>query len=413
MGKSRQFELLCLLLEGRVWTAPALAERLEVSVRTVYRDLDALSAAGIPVYAQQGRGGGVRLLEEFLLDRTLLSPDQQEEVLSALRALGDTGLLPEAGALGRLSALFRREGTAWLEMDFAHWGEGAAETFRQLKEAILSRRVVRFTYYGSGGRRTERTVEPLRLRCKGGGWYLRAWCRERADFRLFRLNRMAELTVTEEHFLPRPGLPADIEPAANTVPQIALRLRFAPRAAYRVWDSFLPAEIQPQTDGSFLVDTAYPPGEWVTGFLLSFGDQVEVLSPEWVRRELARTGEKIMELYGQTGQRMSGSVGYTGTILQEEVPNMETMQTERRFCQSCGMPLDRPEDHGTEADGTASPDYCHYCYQGGKFPEGQTMEDIIQFNLRFNEENGHPMGTQAEAEAMMRSWFPTLKRWKH
>ena len=82
------------------------------------------------------------------------------------------------------------------------------------------------------------------------------------------------------------------------------------------------------------------------------------------------------------------------------------------FCQSCGMPLEHPEDHGTEAGGAPSPDYCHYCYQEGRFPEGQTMEDIIRFNLKFNEENGHPMGTQAEAEAMMRSWFPTLKRWR-
>lgn len=85
---------------------------------------------------------------------------------------------------------------------------------------------------------------------------------------------------------------------------------------------------------------------------------------------------------------------------------------EKIFCQSCGMPLAAPADHGTEADGSMSPDYCHYCYQAGKFPAGQTMEDIIQFNLRFNEENGHPMGSQAEAEAMMRQWFPTLKRWK-
>ncbi len=86
---------------------------------------------------------------------------------------------------------------------------------------------------------------------------------------------------------------------------------------------------------------------------------------------------------------------------------------ERKFCQSCGMPLDRPEDLGTEADGAPSGDYCRYCYRNGTFtaPEA-AMDDMIAFNLDFNEKNGHPMGTQAEAEKMMHSWFPTLKRWK-
>ncbi len=86
---------------------------------------------------------------------------------------------------------------------------------------------------------------------------------------------------------------------------------------------------------------------------------------------------------------------------------------ERKFCQCCGMPLDKPADAGTEADGTLSGDYCRYCYQNGAFttPDA-TMDDMIAINLKFNEENGYPMGTQEEAEKMMRSWFPTLKRWK-
>lgn len=86
---------------------------------------------------------------------------------------------------------------------------------------------------------------------------------------------------------------------------------------------------------------------------------------------------------------------------------------ERLFCQSCGMPLDKAGDMGTQADGTPSGEYCRYCYQAGAFtaPEA-TLEDMIAFNLKFNEENGHPMGTRAEAEQMMRSWYPTLKRWR-
>ena len=86
---------------------------------------------------------------------------------------------------------------------------------------------------------------------------------------------------------------------------------------------------------------------------------------------------------------------------------------ERNFFLFFGMPLDKPEDVGTEADGTLSGEYCRYCYQNGAFtaPDA-TMDDMIAFNLKFNEENGHPFGTQEEAEKMMRSWFPTLKRWR-
>ena len=86
---------------------------------------------------------------------------------------------------------------------------------------------------------------------------------------------------------------------------------------------------------------------------------------------------------------------------------------ERTFCQCCAMPLDRPEDRGTEAGGALSEDYCRYCYQNGAFtaPEA-TMDDIIAFNLKFNEENGHPFGPRDQAEKMMRGWFPTLKRWR-
>lgn len=86
---------------------------------------------------------------------------------------------------------------------------------------------------------------------------------------------------------------------------------------------------------------------------------------------------------------------------------------EQKFCQCCGMPLSQPQHYGTQADGSPSQDYCCYCFKGGAFtaPEA-TMEDMIAFNLKYNEENGHPLGSREEAERNMRAWFPTLKRWK-
>ena len=127
MKNSRLFEILYLLVEKRAVTAGELAGRLEVSERTIYRDIDALSAAGIPVFTQKGQGGGIRLMDQFVLDRALLSQEEQDESLFALQAILAAGGGTEADTLARLSALFRREGGDWLEIDFTDWGSGAAE----------------------------------------------------------------------------------------------------------------------------------------------------------------------------------------------------------------------------------------------------------------------------------------------
>ena len=142
MKNSRLFQILYILVEKRSATAGELARRLEVSERTIYRDIDALSAAGIPLYAQKGQGGGIRLMDQFVLDKTLLSREQQDEILFSLQAILATGGAGQRDTLTQLSALFHREGGGWLEVDFTDWGSGAVEreNFSLVKRAILERR---------------------------------------------------------------------------------------------------------------------------------------------------------------------------------------------------------------------------------------------------------------------------------
>ena len=186
MKNSRLFEILYLLVEKRAVTAGELAQRLEVSERTIYRDIEALSAAGIPVFTQQGQGGGIRLMDQFVLDKALLSQAQQDEILFALQAVLAAGSGLEKETLAQLTALFHREGGDWLEVDFTDWGSGAAEreTFTLVKRAILARRPLSFTYYSSAGEKSRRAVEPARLVFKSGCWYLSAYCRIRQDWRI-------------------------------------------------------------------------------------------------------------------------------------------------------------------------------------------------------------------------------------
>ncbi len=417
MKNSRLFEILYLLVEKRALTAGELAKRLEVSERTIYRDIDALSAAGIPVFTQKGQGGGIRLMDQFILDRTLLSQADQDEILFALQATLATGGGTEGDTLARLSALFRRKGTDWLEVDFTGWGSGAVEreNFAPVKQSILGRRLLSFTYYNSSGEKSRRTVEPAKLVFKGGCWYLSAFCQTRRDWRVFRLVRMENL-VLEEGGFPLRTPPQQLEPPLpSTYRGVDLHLRFHPSAAWRVRDYFHPSQITPETGGHLLVNCTFPENAWLLSFLLFFGSQMEVLSPSYWREILAGESKKLWAVY-ETGQTLSGLEAYPdgrgremSPAQYEEVFSME----ERKFCQCCGMPLDNPEDAGKEADGSPSGDYCHYCYRDGAFTDPEaTLDGIISINLKFNEENGFPFGPREEAEKKMRSWFPTLKRWK-
>ena len=299
MKNSRLFEILYLLVEKRAVTAGELAQRLEVSERTIYRDIDALSAAGIPVFTQQGQGGGIRLMDQFVLDKALLSQTQQDEILFALQAVLAAGGGVEDKTLAQLTALFHREGGDWLEVDFTDWGSGAAEreTFALVKRAILTRRPLSFTYYSSAGEESHRTVEPARLVFKSGCWYLSAYCQTRQDWRVFRLARMEKLALEEGNCPPRQP-PEQLEvPSSGVKPGVDLQLRFQPTAAWRVQDYFHPKQITREPDGRLLVDCNFPEDQWLMSFLFSFGSQLEVLSPGYWRDILIQEGKKFLEVY--------------------------------------------------------------------------------------------------------------------
>lgn len=285
MKSSRLFRIVHLLLRDGRCTAPALARELEVSVRTIYRDLDALCQAGVPIVTEQGQGGGVRLMEGSTLDRTALSEQEQEALLLAAHSV--QGMQGDA-LVQKLGALFQRRRADWLRVDFAHWGPGneADDRFDVIRAAVLQKQLLRFRYAAPGGM-TTRTVKPAMLHYKGSQWYLQAFCLLRGEYRTFKISRMSGLVLLEETFA-EPLSPPPLEPWETLDDWPAVSLCFQPSAAWRVYDEFYIQLITCEADGCLRVDTHLPPDEpWVYAMLTSFGTDVTVLAPASLRQALA------------------------------------------------------------------------------------------------------------------------------
>mgnify|MGYP001089044643 FL=1 len=294
MQESRLFKILYHLLDKGQATAPELAERFEVSVRTIYRDIDALSGAGIPVYTEAGRNGGIHLLNDFVLDKAVLSEAEKQEILAALQSIHITRNMDGSRTLQKLSALFQLHSENWLEVDFSRWGNPGYdnETFELLKSAVIRHRNVKLRYAGSYEEIRERTVQPYKLVYKAKAWYLQAFCTEKQDWRIFKLNRILELEALEEGFS-QLNPPGPIETFEGEYPKVTLR--FPKEMSYRVYDEFDKAQIQRQENGDLVVSANMPEDPWLIGFLLSFGTRVDILSPSHLKEAVAEQAKLIYE----------------------------------------------------------------------------------------------------------------------
>ena len=301
MQESRLFKLVYYLLDKGQATAPELAKEFEVSVRTIYRDVDALSGAGIPIYAEAGRNGGIRLMNDFVLERAVLSEEEKQEILLALQSINTAQNQSGSQTLQKLSAIFQQGSENWLEVDFSRWGqeEGDNEKFELLKSAIIHSRNVKINYANSYGGLGERIVQPYKLIYKAEAWYLSAFCTEKEEWRLFKLNRILDIGILDESFLHR-EIPKQAEVSEEKYNRITLR--FPREMAYRVYDEFDKDQIQTQVNGDLIASARMPEDGWLTGFLLSFGTQVDILSPAYLKEVVAEQAKLIYEKNKQSGK---------------------------------------------------------------------------------------------------------------
>lgn len=302
MHISRLFEMVHLLLGKKQMTAKDLASHFEVSTRTIYRDVDTLSAAGIPIYATKGNGGGIGLLDNYVLNKALLSKDERTEILASLQGIQALGGPDVNPTLKKLSSVFTASRSNWIDVDFSNWGAGneEREKFSLLKTAILETLVITFDYYGTSGEHTLRRVEPLKLFYKGHAWYIYAYCQMRGDYRFFRVTRMKSIVCLDDTFdrdMPNSIWDDTHEPQQQ---MITVVLNTDASLSHRVYDECDPSCITPLEKGRLQIKMTLPENEWLYGYILSYGSSVEVLEPAHLRTTIKERLALALKRYDST-----------------------------------------------------------------------------------------------------------------
>lgn len=293
MKESRLFRIIYHLMENGKSTAPELAEKLEVSVRTVYRDIDIISSAGVPIYVTTGRNGGIQIADSFVLDRLLLSDKEKEDIITALRSVSIVDA-HNRDTLSKLSAIFNTKSENWLEVDFSRWGNKVQDNtmFQKIKEAIISHKMLCIVYANTRGEVIERVICPLKMVYKAKSWYIKAFCMNKSDFRIFKLTRIIQARNMEKNFSPMEFPQEKKETKVNYENVI---LRFLQEMAYRIYDEFEVDEINQDDNGDFIICTPMPIDEWLIGYLLSFGSKVCIIEPKYLKKIVYNEAKKICE----------------------------------------------------------------------------------------------------------------------
>ena len=300
MKSNRLFQMVYLLMSNEKMPAKLLADRLEVSVRTVYRYIDNLSEAGIPIYASQGRNGGISLLPQFRMNSTLVSEDEQINILSSLQSLVGVGQSDQE-TLDKLSAVFQKEPISWIEIDPSNWSNSQEQklTLALIKQAIFQSELLTFNYLNAKNEYLSRKVYPSQVIFKDKAWYLKGYSMERKDWRLFKLTRMHETAIVSvESKSQRTAVLIMAQQEDKKITNsLSLTLKINAKMSYRIFEEFTQDQISKIDDNYYLVNCLTNDGEWLDSYLLSFGKYLQVLSPTIIQNRLKKELKSMLDNY--------------------------------------------------------------------------------------------------------------------
>lgn len=309
MKIQRLIAILTILLQKDRISATVLARRFEVSVRTIYRDIEALEFAGIPIITHTGVNGGFSIVDQYKIDKKLFTDQDISTLLTSLYSV--SGSIPDAKfnpTLEKIKSLIPREHGSAIELtskqlyiDMTPWSNhpSIAEALKGVRGGLEESRLLQFSYTPRHGETAERTVEPHQLVLKENNWYLRAFCLARQDFRTFKLRRMDHVTLLPEKFVPRAfetGMTdfKDWKSDRLTVVELIVDGSLRERALDYCRDEYM----EDLDDGRIHIRMPFVESEMGYCVLLGMGYKCEVVAPPHIRAEVIRRISLMSAAYG-------------------------------------------------------------------------------------------------------------------
>lgn len=302
MKIDRLIGILAILLQQETVTAPYLAKQFEVTRRTINRDIEDLCKAGIPIVTKQGVNGGISIMENYKIERTLLTNREMQDILAGLHSLDSVngtnryGQLMEKLLAGSSDFM---SGSQSVLIDLSSWYKDMlAPKIELIRTAIESGKELEFLYYSPNGEST-RNIEPYYLIFRWSSWYVWGWCKRREDFRLFKLNRIDRLKLSEKTFDKRSVPLPDLSDERIFPGGIHVKALFDAECKWRLVEDFGTGCFEEQSDGRLLFHADYTDRENLITWLFSFQDKVKLLEPQHLVNEMQQIIKNMEARYSE------------------------------------------------------------------------------------------------------------------
>lgn len=308
MKIDRLISIIMILLDKKRIGAKELAEKFEVSVRTIYRDIDTINMAGIPILSTPGVSGGFEIMEQYKIDKKVFSTSDLSSILTGLS--GMAGMIRSddvENAIAKVKSFIPADKqkdielkTNQIHIDLSPWigNRNIQSNLEIIKMALYEKKLLFFEYIDRYGNKRERTAEPYQLVLKNSHWYWQGYCRTRKDFRLFKLSRSLKLKILDEMFITRAYQLPQLDYSTTVADmQTAVTLRVQSSVIDRVLDYCSYEDIAADGSEHYLVRFPFIENDYYYGILFSFGAQCECLEPEHVRCEIKRRIDTLAAIY--------------------------------------------------------------------------------------------------------------------